>query len=41
MTKELRNKDIKHHHTVSSAYTEWAILHSGKQEALKATELAT
>ena len=40
MTKELMNKDIKHHHTVSSAYTEWAILNSGKQEATKAKELA-
>ena len=41
MTKELMSKDIKHHHTVSSAYTEWAILNSGKQEAIKAKELAT
>ena len=41
MTKELMNKDIKHHHSVSSAYTEWAILNSGKQEAIKAKELAT
>ena len=40
LTKELLEKDIKHHHAISSAYTEWSLINSGKGEAKKALDLA-
>jgi hypothetical protein len=38
LTKELLKTDIRHHHVVASAYTDWAIINSGKPEAIKAKE---
>ena len=38
LTKELLKTDIRHHHVVASAYTDWAIINSGKPEAVKAKE---
>ena len=36
LTKELLKTDIRHHHVVASAYTDWAIVNSGKPEAMRA-----
>ena len=36
LTKQMLAKDIRHHHTISSAYTEWSLINSGKTEAKKA-----
>ena len=41
LTKELLDKDIKNHHVVASAYTEWALVNSGKPEAMKSKEMMT
>jgi hypothetical protein len=38
LTKKLLKTDIRHHHVVASAYTDWAIINSGKPEAVKAKE---
>ena len=38
LTKKMLAKDIKHHHMISSAYTEWSLIKSGKTEAKKAME---
>ena len=40
LTKELLDKDIKHHHAISSAYTEWSLINSGKSDAKKALDTA-
>ena len=36
LTKDLLKTDIRHHHVVASAYTDWAIVNSGKPEAMRA-----
>jgi hypothetical protein len=36
LTKDLLKTEIRHHHVVASAYTDWAIVNSGKPEAMKA-----
>jgi hypothetical protein len=41
LTKELLEKDIKNHHVVASAYTEWSLVNSGKPEAIKSKEMIT
>ena len=38
LTKEMMEKDIRHHHMISSAYTEWSLINSGKTEAKKAMD---
>jgi hypothetical protein len=38
LTKKLLKTDIRHHHVVASAYTDWAIINSGKPEAMRAKE---
>ena len=38
LTKKMLAKDIKHHHMISSSYTEWSLINSGKTEAKKAME---
>ena len=41
LTKSMLAVDIKHHHMISSAYTEWSLINSGKTEAKKAMEAVT
>ena len=38
LTKKMKATQIKHHHMVSSAYTEWSLINSGKSEARKAID---
>ena len=38
LTKNMLAVDIKHHHMISSSYTEWSLINSGKTEAKKAME---
>ena len=38
LSKKLLKIDIKHHHMVSSAYTERSLINSGKSEARKTIE---
>ena len=38
LTKDMLAVDIKHHHMISSSYTEWSLINSGKTEAKKAME---
>ena len=38
LTKEMMDKDIRHHHMISSACTEWSLINSGKREAKKAID---
>ena len=38
LTKEMMDKDIRHHHMISSAYTEWSLINSGKTEAKRAMD---
>ena len=38
LTKEMMDKDIRHHHMISSTYTEWSLINSGKTEAKKAMD---
>eukprot|EP00957_Ditylum_brightwellii_P161134 12268874-Ditylum_brightwellii.AAC.1 len=41
LTKEMMATQIKHYHMVSSAYTEWSLLNSGKSEARKAIDVVS
>ena len=41
LTKSMLAVDIKHHHMISSAYTEWSLINSGKTEAKKAMDAVT
>ena len=41
LTKSMLAVDIKHHHMISSTYTEWSLINSGKTEAKKAMEAVT
>ena len=38
LIKNMLAVDIKHHHMISSSYTEWSLINSGKTEAKKAME---
>ena len=38
LTKNMLAVDIKHHHMISSSYTEWSLINSSKTEAKKAME---
>ena len=40
LTKKMTSVGIKHHHMVSSSYTEWPLINSGKAEAQKAMKVA-